>query len=96
MIVDDIIRSLRDSSVVIADITPDNPNVYYEVGYAHALGTPTILLSDRTRSRLPFDVSGLRTIFYNNTIAGKRDVEEALTRHLTTLGDRWTSSAGRL
>ncbi len=96
MIVDDIIRSLRDSSVVIADITPDNPNVFYEVGYAHALGTPTILLSDRSRSRLPFDVSGLRTIFYSNTIAGKRDVEEALTRHLTTLGDRWNSSAGRM
>ncbi|WP_445394477.1 hypothetical protein [Stenotrophomonas maltophilia] len=95
MIVEDITRSLRESSVVIADITPDNPNVFYEVGYAHALDTPTILLSDKSRTRLPFDVSGLRTIFYNNTIAGKRDVEEALTRHLTTLGERWKSSGPR-
>ena len=30
-IIDDITRSIRESSIVIADITPDNPNVFYEV-----------------------------------------------------------------
>jgi hypothetical protein len=93
MIIDDITRSLRDSALVIADITPDNPNVFYEVGYAHAIQTPTILLSDRTKTKLPFDVSGFRTIFYDNTIAGKSGVETALERHLIALSERWTSGS---
>ena len=85
-IVEDIIVSLKGSSVVIADITPDNPNVYYEVGYAHALSKPTILLSDKQRERLPFDVSGFRTIFYENSIGGKSAIEQRLRSHLENLG----------
>ena len=42
LIIADIERQILDSQVVIADITPQNPNVYYEVGYAHALRKPTI------------------------------------------------------
>lgn len=63
---------------MIADITPDNPNVFYEVGYAHAMETPTILLKDRSGGR---------------TIAGKSGVEAALERHLSALGDRWKSAS---
>ena len=84
-IIDDITRSIRESSIVIADITPDNPNVFYEVGYSHALTKPTILLSDRKRGKLPFDVSGFRTLFYDNTIGGKGVVEASLKKHLQSL-----------
>lgn len=73
MIINDIVNSIRSSAVVIADITPDNPNVFYEVGYAHALNKPTILLCEKSiRDKLPFDVSGFRTIFYDNSIGGKK------------------------
>lgn len=82
LLIEDITRSIRDSAVVIADITPDNPNVFYEVGYAHGIGKATILLSDRKRDRLPFDISGFRTVFYDNTIGGKGAVEESLSKHL--------------
>ncbi len=85
LIIDDITRSIREASVVIADITPDNPNVFYEVGYAHGIGKPTILLSDRKRERLPFDISGFRTLFYDNTIGGKSVVEEKLRKHLENI-----------
>ena len=88
LIVEDIARSIRESALVIADITPDNPNVYYEVGYAHGLGKPTILLAERRREALPFDVSGFRTIFYENTIGGKALVEERLRKHIANLQDR--------
>ena len=84
-IIDDITRSIRESSIVIADITLDNPNVFYEVGYSHALTKPTILLSDRKRGKLPFDVSGFRTLFYDNTIGGKGVVEASLKKHLQSL-----------
>jgi hypothetical protein len=81
LIIADISRQIRESDVVIADVTPENANVFYEVGYAHALGKPTILLAERGR-KLPFDVSGFRTLFYDNSIGGKADVERHLKRHL--------------
>jgi len=84
-ILQDIIQSIRESSVIIADITPNNPNVFYEVGYAHAVNKPTILLCDRKREKLPFDISGFRTLFYDNTIAGKTVVEKSLKKYLANL-----------
>lgn len=84
-ILQDIIQLIRESSVIIADITPNNPNVFYEVGYAHAVNKPTILLCDRKRERLPFDISGFRTLFYDNTIAGKTAVEKSLKKYLENL-----------
>ena len=68
LIIYDITRSVRESTLFIADVTPDNANVFYEVGFAHGIGKPTILLSDRKREKLPFDISGFRTLFYDNTI----------------------------
>lgn len=86
MILDDIISSIKNSAVVIADISPDNPNVFYEIGYAHAINKPTILLCEKScRSKLPFDVSGFRTIFYDNSIGGKKKVEVRLQEHLQAL-----------
>lgn len=85
MVIHDIIREISESQLVIADITPNNPNVYYEVGYAHAKEKQVILLCDRSRSELPFDLSSFRTIFYENSISGKVDIENKLRKHLKNL-----------
>ena len=85
LIINDITQSIEEASVIIADVTTDNPNVFYEVGYAHGIKKATILLSDRTREKLPFDLSGFRTLFYDNTIGGKSDVEARLTTHLENI-----------
>lgn len=85
LILNDIIQSIKEASIIIADITPNNPNVFYEVGYAHAINKPTILLSDRKRDKLPFDVSGFRTIFYDNTIPGKTNIEKSLIKILENI-----------
>jgi len=84
-IISDIITSIQEATVIIAEITPDNPNVFYEIGYAHAVKKPTILLCDKVREKLPFDLSGFRTLFYENTIAGKRKVELSLTKYLENI-----------
>lgn len=84
-IMEDVTRSIRSAALIIANVTPDNANVFYEVGFAHAIGKPTILLSDRRRERLPFDISGFRTLFYDNTIGGKGAVETRLKQHLDAL-----------
>jgi hypothetical protein len=81
MIIQDITRAIREAKVVIADISPVNANVFYEVGFAHALNKPTILLAEKG-TKLPFDVSPFRTLFYENSIGGKRIFEEGLRKHL--------------
>jgi hypothetical protein len=88
LILEDVTRSIRSAALIIADVTPDNANVFYEVGFAHAIGKPTILLSDKKRERLPFDISGFRTLFYDNTIGGKGVVESRLKQYLDVLRPR--------
>lgn len=84
IILQDIIQALIASDVIIAEISTSNPNVFYELGYAHALEKPTILLANRD-SLLPFDISGYRVIFYDNTIGGKPEVESTLEKHLKNI-----------
>ena len=69
---------------MIAEITPANQNVFYELGYAHALKKPTILLAERGKE-LPFDISGYRCLFYENSIGGKKAVEDGLREHLEAI-----------
>jgi len=86
IILQDIIQGIAESEVIIAEITPPNPNVFYELGYAHAIGKPTILLADR-KNPLPFDIRSYRCIFYDNTIKGKKAVENTLRKHLESVLD---------
>ena len=87
-IIEDIIRGIETAQIVIAEITPTNENVFYEVCYAHALKKPTILLVDRDKKKeLPFDLSGYRCLFYQNSIGGKRKVDEDLRKPLTAILD---------
>lgn len=89
LIIADIQRKIRQSRVVIAEISPINANVYYEVGFADAIGKPLILIADGAKVELlPFDVRGFRTIFYENTIGGKERVEETLTEYLKNIMGR--------
>ncbi|MFO0835866.1 MAG: nucleoside 2-deoxyribosyltransferase [Phycisphaerales bacterium] len=63
-ITDQIIRCIRDADVVIADLTGSNPNVMYELGYAHALNKPSIILNQTVKDS-PFDVKDMRQIVYD-------------------------------
>ena len=84
IIFQDIQKKIEDAKVVIAEITAPNRNVYYEVGYAHALNKPTILLAQRGRD-LPFDIRSYRVIFYDDSIGGKPLVERTLREHLDSI-----------
>jgi hypothetical protein len=84
IVLEDITAGIVEAKIVIAEITPPNQNVFYELGYAHALKKPTILLAE-TAKDLPFDVSGYRCLFYENSIGGKRKVEEGLRKHLDAI-----------
>ena len=62
-IVEQIRVAIQQSRLCIADVSERNPNVLYEVGIAHTLGKPTILLTQNIEE-LPFDLKNLRTITY--------------------------------
>ncbi|WP_156898138.1 hypothetical protein [Methylocapsa acidiphila] len=85
LVIEDIKKHIMESRVVIAEITPANPNVYYEVGYADALRKPIILISDRRDGIKPFDVRAYRTIFYENSIGGKNRIENELQAYLQSI-----------
>ena len=67
--------AIRRSDFVLADVTHQNPNVFYELGYAQALRKPTILLLDSEAGRsLPADLQGLPFITYGpNNLAGLKE-----------------------
>lgn len=75
-------QRIETASVVIAELTTANPNVFLEVGYAWGKSRPTILLA-RSADDLPFDVQGQRCLVYKRI----RDLEEALTRELEGVKD---------
>ncbi len=78
LIIDDIIASIKKSDIIIADITIRNTNVYYELGYAHALNKNTILVAQKG-AIIPFDISGFRYITYGlNYIKIKKFQKELL------------------
>lgn len=85
MIISDIVQSITDSEFVIAEITSNNANVFYELGYAHGINKPVILLANRATVKLPFDVSPFRVLMYDNSIAGRRDFEEGLRKHISAV-----------
>lgn len=85
VVLDDIRRQINEAHVVVADVSVPNPNVFYELGYAHALNKPAVLLARRSRDEvttLPFDIRAYRVVFYDDTIGGKKRVEEELERNL--------------
>jgi len=63
-------------------MTGRNPNVFYEVGYAHALGKTVILLT-RNTDDIPFDLKHYPHIIYGGSIAGlKDDLGKRIAYHL--------------
>jgi hypothetical protein len=60
----DIWKSIRKSRLLIAELTDKDPNVFYEIGLAHALGKPIILLT-RNEDDVPFDLKALRYRYYD-------------------------------
>jgi hypothetical protein len=64
-VVDRIRARIRGSELVIADITENNPNVFFEVGYAEGVGKDVILLSQAQET--PFDLKTRRQIRYDPT-----------------------------
>lgn len=69
-----IIKCMVKSRVVIANLNGRNPNVFYELGIAHTLNKPTILLAHKDTS-VPFDLKNQYLVLYKD--------DEELSKRLT-------------
>lgn len=79
-----IMEALRDAYVVLADLTDQNPNVFYELGVRHAMKNRTILIAQDEKF-IPFDLRPYATYVYNGKT--KRGREELATRLRELLAD---------
>ena len=63
-IVSDIWDYTKNAKIILADLTNKNPNVFYELGLAHAITKPAILIT-QSMEDIPFDLRSLRIIQYD-------------------------------
>lgn len=94
-IMDQVWRGITDAEVLIAELTSRNANVFYELGLAHAMQKPVVLISSN-EGDVPFDLQHIRVIYYDvndpfwgnklldkiaeNILSALRNPEEAIFR----------------
>ena len=66
-IIQDIWTYTKKAKLILADLTEKNPNVFYELGLAHAIAKPAILIT-QDKNDIPFDLQGHRVIEYDKNI----------------------------
>lgn len=63
-IMHDVIQGIFNADLVIADLSGANPNVYYELGLAHAFRKNVVLLAQDI-DEVPFDLRAYRVVTYS-------------------------------
>jgi hypothetical protein len=83
-VISDIFEGITNASAIIADASERSPNVNYELGIAHALRKPTIIIA-RDRDDIPFDYRHHRSHVYTLSSSGCSILAEVLRQSLATI-----------
>ena len=85
-IIDQIWKGISSSSVLIAELTTRNANVFYELGLAHALEKPVVLISSNEED-VPFDLNHIRVIYYdvNDPFWGQKLIDKVSENILSAI-----------
>lgn len=78
-ILERVYNQIAKADVIVAEMTGRNPNVFYEVGYAHALNKRVILLTQNADD-IPFDLKQFPHIVYGGKIATLKSQLETRVR----------------
>jgi hypothetical protein len=87
-IMDQIWRGIAAADILVAELTSKNPNVFYELGLAHALEKPVVLVSSNQED-VPFDLRHIRVILYdqNDPFWGQKLVDKLADNIQSALAD---------
>jgi len=85
-IIDQIWSGINSAKVLVAELTGRNPNVYYELGLAHALKKPVVLICSNQED-VPFDLRHIRVIYYDmhDPFWGKKLIDKVAENVLSAL-----------
>jgi hypothetical protein len=89
-IVDQIWKGITSARVLLAELTNRNANVLYELGLAHALHKPVILVCSKSNEDdVPFDLRHVRVIYYDkdDPFWGTKLLEKVAENILSVLQD---------
>lgn len=95
-ILHEIFDAIESSHLIIADLTEQNPNVLYELGIAHALRKPTILLKNyHSEASIPSDLAGTFYITYdlNNLPALESQIRHSVMSYAGQEMKKWENLA---
>jgi len=87
LVASDVWNAINACRIVIADCTGRNGNVFYEIGIAHTIGKPVILIS-QSMDDIPFDIQHHRALVYQTTPEGLRNLEKNLSDALRSTQNR--------
>lgn len=87
-IMDQVWSGINGARVLVAEMTSRNPNVFYELGLAHALKKPVVLVSAREED-VPFDLQHIRVIYYDTSdpFWGAKLIEKVAENVLSALNN---------
>lgn len=77
-IIDNIKSNIRQCRFVLADISQGKPNVYYEIGYAHALNKSVIFIKNKQLGKLPLDINSWNVIVYDSDSTNNKEMYEQI------------------
>jgi hypothetical protein len=89
--IESIEKGICQAAVCLADITADNPNVWYELGYAFASGRPVVMVcsEERTGKKYPFDIQHRSIIPYMADAPSDFDrLRDNLTKRIKIIVER--------
>ena len=80
-IMEDIVQSIMGGDLIVADLSTANPNVYYELGLAHAFGKKVILLAQEIKE-VPFDLQSYRIISYSTHFTQMNNARQEFQKYI--------------
>jgi nucleoside 2-deoxyribosyltransferase len=88
--IDEIEEGIRASQACVAEISTNNPNVWFELGYAIAAGKPVVLLAQHDAApRFPFDVQHRHVIRYRtDSVSDFEKLRDELTTRLRAVVEK--------
>lgn len=80
-ILKDIVVGISSADIIVADLTGNNPNVFYELGLAHAMNKKVIIITQAIDD-LPFDIKSYRAFQYSMLFYKMPELKDELQKNL--------------